>query len=270
MENRTDEFKKIKDWISKNGYPLEINTAKKFKKNDFHVSQSLFYKDLESGKYREIDVIAHKTFEFNNVSLNVSFVIECKKTTDKPWIVFQNTEIINTKYKEFSVFASKNGQKLMKKIKENGKRPAIFFPEEANSGYSVVTCFNEKNDLAYSASQSITNACKHLVMESDNSKKRFCNIYIPIVVIEGKLFSSYLNDNNEIDICEAKWSSVYNTVTFEEDKISWLTIVTYENLTEFIDEMSGKIDCFIKENNSEITLTLGNHPVNNQMKYNIG
>ncbi|WP_312356464.1 hypothetical protein [Empedobacter sp.] len=53
------EIPKIKEWINKNGYPLEMYTSRIFKNNGFNVAQSLYYKDISTEKYREIDILAH-------------------------------------------------------------------------------------------------------------------------------------------------------------------------------------------------------------------
>lgn len=108
------EIPKIKEWINKNGYPLEMYTSRIFKNNGFNVAQSLYYKDISTEKYREIDILAHKNNIVNNVSINISFVIECKKSV-KPWIIF----VDNNLAKKNQIFGSRNAQLLFDKIKRS-------------------------------------------------------------------------------------------------------------------------------------------------------
>lgn len=78
---------KIKDWIKKEGYPLEFSVAHDFKKRGFSVEQSHFVKDSE-GKIREVDVLATQNILVGNSILRILHVVECKWSKDKPWILF--------------------------------------------------------------------------------------------------------------------------------------------------------------------------------------
>jgi hypothetical protein len=50
--------KNVREWLEGEGFPLEMRVAAAFRKTGFDVRQSSFYMDPESGKGREIDVIA--------------------------------------------------------------------------------------------------------------------------------------------------------------------------------------------------------------------
>lgn len=49
---------KVLEWINKSGFPLEMESAKAFRKAGFDVRQSATLLDLEERKGREIDVLA--------------------------------------------------------------------------------------------------------------------------------------------------------------------------------------------------------------------
>lgn len=95
--------KKVEKWILKNGYPFEMKVAQAFKSEGFHVSQSILYKDNDLNKYREIDIIAHTNKLVNGVWINLTYVVECKKSTDKPWVVFKNKDLFNLQSNRYKI-----------------------------------------------------------------------------------------------------------------------------------------------------------------------
>src|SRR3970040_250032 len=79
----------IKDWLEKQGYPLEMKVALALQEAGFTTSLSDYYQDFESGETREIDVTGLRWSNFDKpVALQVCFNVECKLAHEKPWIVF--------------------------------------------------------------------------------------------------------------------------------------------------------------------------------------
>ncbi|QHI36043.1 hypothetical protein IMCC3317_13960 [Kordia antarctica] len=259
----SDKLKSIKSWINKNGYPLEMKVAKTLKEHGFDIAQSILYKDSETGKYRETDIIAHVTKGINNVWFNLTFIFECKKTIGKPWVVFTNHSDNKSQNIQPPLFASKNAQILVQTIlKNNDYRSPILFPDLKKYGYNIVTSHSENKNLAYSATQSVTKATEYLVKKSNESNKKFCNIYVPIVVIEGDLIEASLNYDNDIELLEVDYSTVVSTKSFEEQNSSLLTVVTSDYFGKFAMELMGDCEQFFKNYSKEIELISKNHPTN--------
>jgi predicted RecB family endonuclease len=65
-----------------------MRVAEEFRQAGFDVQQSEFYIDQESGKPREIDVVAEKRYALEGLPAGVRFVfvVECKRATAKPWV----------------------------------------------------------------------------------------------------------------------------------------------------------------------------------------
>ncbi len=78
---------KVADWLKKEGYPLEMKVADIFRRNGFGVDQSSYFIDPETGKMREMDVIATAIDKYTS-NINISWVIECKSSKKYPWILF--------------------------------------------------------------------------------------------------------------------------------------------------------------------------------------
>lgn len=241
-----EKEKRIKNWILKNGYPFEMKVASLFQKNGFKISQSVLYKDSDTNKYREIDILAYHNKIVNGVSFSFSFVIECKKSTDKPWLVFKNSDLINNKLNRFKAFATNNAHLLIDKTKAD-KILRNVFPSIENAGYNVVIAFKESKDLAYSATTSLIKACKYIVNKFNLSTIKQCNIYIPVIVIEGELYNAYMDANEEIIFEKVGKSSVMNTKVFDELEFSnIIRIVSSSNIELFVSQLKAEIDDFFK------------------------
>ena len=50
---------KIKEWLEKTGYPLELYVHEKLVKRKYICEKSSLYSDIESGTKREIDLAAY-------------------------------------------------------------------------------------------------------------------------------------------------------------------------------------------------------------------
>src|SRR5687767_1963194 len=80
----------VLDWLEKQGYPLEMHVAEEFRKAGFEVTQSEFYLDPDTNQPREVDVLATNYVEITPTErvVRIRFVIECKRSRDKPWVMF--------------------------------------------------------------------------------------------------------------------------------------------------------------------------------------
>jgi len=90
-----DETKPLKnqveEWLLQQGFPLEMRVAKSLRDSQFEVRQSHYYKDSQTGKHREIDILAIRSDKIGLVE--IAFLIECK-TTNKPWVLFTSEDTI--------------------------------------------------------------------------------------------------------------------------------------------------------------------------------
>jgi hypothetical protein len=258
-----EKEKRIRNWILKNGYPFEMQIARLFQKNGFKISQSVLYRDIDTNKYREIDILAYHNKVVNGVSFSFSFVIECKKSNDKPWIVFKNTDLINNKLNRFKAFATNNAHLLIHKTKAN-KTLKNVFPSLEDAGYNIVIAFKESKDLAYSSTTSLIKACKYIVNKFNKSELKQCNIYIPVIAIEGNLYDAYLDIDGEISFKEVEKSSIMNTKVFDEEEFSNLIrIVSSSNIEKYITLLKTEINEFFKNYDFVLKEISKSNPTNN-------
>ena len=178
----SEKINKIRDWINKGGFPFEMKVAKIFNESGFQIGQSVLFRDSDTEKYRETDIIAFITKSIEDVWFNITFIIECKKIINKPWIVLKKSPSYKVHKEKILTFGSNNAMELIQKISKNKRfQSPLIFPNISECGYNVVTAFSEKNDSSYAASQSVLKAIEYLVKQSNVSQKKFCNIYIPII-----------------------------------------------------------------------------------------
>lgn len=78
---------KIKEGILKSGFPLEMEIIKKLRKLDWFTTFGHFYTDFETGKVREMDIVAVKVIN----SIKIELYIECKKSADKQVVLYAPT-----------------------------------------------------------------------------------------------------------------------------------------------------------------------------------
>lgn len=254
----------LKKWIFKNGYPFEMKVASLFQEKGFNLTQSILYKDNDLNKYRELDIIAYYGKLVNGVSFNFSFVIECKKSIDKPWLVFKNDNLINSKLNRFKPFATKNAELLIDNIgKSKDYELNYLFPETNNSGYNVVIAYKDKSDLAYSSSLSLLKACGYIRDKFNKSKLKQCNFYNPLIIIEGDLYDVRFNGSEEVDFDLVDSSSFMNTKILNDEDSSVITIASSKKLDKFIDELKKNIDFFFQKNEKDIEEISLSNPTSN-------
>src|SRR4051794_35033755 len=79
---------KVDEWLRHEGYPLEYITAATFHQMGFGIWQGVYVRSSSDENPREIDVIGLYDSSDEDVLLRVEYVIECKWSRDKPWVVF--------------------------------------------------------------------------------------------------------------------------------------------------------------------------------------
>lgn len=82
---------KVREWLERQGFSLEMRTASAFRAAGFEVRQSSYYSDSETSKPREIDVVAIHPDYLGIV--NIRFIIECK-CSKHPWVLLNSPDTL--------------------------------------------------------------------------------------------------------------------------------------------------------------------------------
>lgn len=198
---------KLTEWMHKEGFPFEMRVARAFQKAGFLVTQSDYYDDPDTKTRREIDVVAMFHTSLKDVILRVEFVIECKTSKNKPWLLFcGEQEESESPAWVANRCASKMGQKVLHNLAHSKDLQKLaLFRLRPPVGYGLKQAFsNESRDVAYTAMSGIGSASKarSLYWNDHPHKDRIVEFIFPVIAIDGRLFECHLSEKEDIDVSE--------------------------------------------------------------------
>jgi hypothetical protein len=255
---------KIETWLETQGYNLEMYSSRIFRDNGFTVAQSVYYLDPDDTKPREIDLVCYYTKTIEDVSFHLTFVIECKKSNDKPWLVFKSKRNFKKYLKYDDIEGTHNGLELLKQIKLTrlGKRKTtIDFLEFENTqfGHGVTQAFTSGSDTTYAATTTVLKATRYFVEKYKKTEVKLCSLYFPIVILDGRLFDIELQDDSKMGIKEVNESKLLQ-IRSDLNKTNIIQIVTKDNLNEYCKKLKLHCDKFFKTYSKEIGETAKSNP----------
>jgi len=193
---------KVRVWLDEQGYPLEMRVACAFRRAGFRVTQSDYYCDPTTKAQREIDVVAYIDCEIEERVVRIQFMVECKMSRSKPWLMFCSPDIrlapqARVAQRTASSFASAalNGLARRKEIQD-----LELFSITEPPAYGATQAFTTGSDVVYSALTSVGAAA---TAEAKEGSQLVYLILFPVVVVEGKLFSCTLKDDASISVTES-------------------------------------------------------------------
>ena len=201
MTNR-DLQENLISWFNKNGFPLEIETARAFFGQRFGVEHSAVYPDPETQKSREIDVLAYRRDETG--VFGALFPVECK-AADKPWVVLTNPE----QYFQYgglwiAAMSPKAREAMAYHVTEY-----LNFYEQAfgptTGGFSLKQAFCGEADHAYTACMSALKAAYALVADDDTN----ITLAFPTLVVNTPIYE-YSEDADGQQIFKEVTSSSFS------------------------------------------------------------
>lgn len=263
----------ILEWLKKKGFPFELKCARTLVEHGFRIQHSVHYMDQEAQNYREIDLIAFKSFPIDDFYFNLTIVIECK-TSDVPWIVFSNNPGYSQSDLLRNMLISDNGKSLLSGLDVNDTNSFTFsLLKEELVGFNFVQMRenNKDKDHAYEALIQSSKASTALVQQSNESKFKFCNVYIPIVIVDKNLFSVFDEQENfELQTEEIKYCKFGKRYAFDERLLIMHHLVSGTHLNEYCKLLSNDFDNFFKKYLDQIKYIAKNNPINStEGKYSI-
>lgn len=195
-----------------------MQVSESLQKAGFSVSQSTYYLDPELGIAREIDIVATQGLLAGDTFAHIKYVIECKKSRNKPWIIFtRKNEIFDWEYTEWYC-TNDEGWDYLTHAAIDGKtdKLPLNYHLRDRVEYGVTTAFTTGEDTAYKAIQtSVRCAISYIEKTKSRQSLGSAEIVVPVIVIDGLLFDSYLSESGEI---------VVNRI--EEGVVLWQGIVS--------------------------------------------
>jgi hypothetical protein len=200
-----DLDEKLRSWLESQGYPLEMRVAGSFRQRRFGVFQSEYYKNPESGTMRETDVRPTMQVEIQGILVRLGFVIECKQSKDKPWVLFTAPTRLASPGRVAQRAASRLGRQLLMRMAQEPRVQQLpLFGLHERSAYGMTQAFTTGNDVTYAAAQSVAKAATAEASEFDSrpdARDRLAEIVFPIIVVDGLYFEAFLQENGEMALC---------------------------------------------------------------------
>jgi hypothetical protein len=196
---------KVKKWIEKSGYPLEMEVAKNLQTAGFNVVQSEYFEDSESGKWRETDVVAYDEYRSETCRAIFALVAECKGGKDKPWVLFSNKDNYPESLSVQRRASSDKGESILRVLATKPEVKAFpLFTLPERSGYGLEEMKEGGNTgEAFKALHQVLKATLGLVKRLDTVPGENIIPFVwPVIVINAKLFESYLDDKGALQVQE--------------------------------------------------------------------
>lgn len=265
METTDDLENRILADIENTGFITELHVGSILRKNGWSTRHSETYQDLDAEKSREIDIVATKVRfdKRTNFHLELSLVIDVKKMKKRPWVIF------TVNHDEYSSPGGwrilHNGINLMSE--EDGLKSGFFPSYELDAtnfrqnlsqyGIAFHEAFKAPNEpsKAFEAVIGVSKAAwyensKYVLnghldnFNPNNSTELY--IHIPVVVLDGELFSVSLKSDGEIDLKREKIIQVqlnYSSPKYKERDMTFLPdIVAYSNLQDYLAQNEVWLD----------------------------
>jgi len=250
---------RVRKWLLSGGFPLEMAVARALHDQWFAVSQSVYYLDEATSKQREIDVTAQmeRGVEGAAFRLVVTFVIECKASPEKPWILMVANPHRNFPHQgspSYCSVANSPGLILLSNLHlATGIPQPGFFYGPAETAYGCISAFRKgEPDDAYSAPLIAAKAARALLRKRGDLpsfasivlKQREANWWVPLVVLDGGLFAAELESKATLAVREIKWGRLLlkNPDTGGEQTV--VDIVTWDALEAYLDDFKREMDAY--------------------------
>ena len=219
----------VRKWVGEQGFPLEMRTASAFREAGFEVTLSELYTDADTGKPREIDVLAYYP-DYVGVT-RIAFIVECK-SSKRPWLLLCDPKVL-VGHNRVHSFAAVN-QNAVKALVEGPVLNSLmnecpWFRKEELTAYSLRNAFSDK-DVAYEATLSVAKAS----MDFTRSAKDYQQfVSFPVIVVDSPIIRCSLDDNGQIQCEEIARGEVFFKYDLEKPFRTCIAVVRLEKLAEY-------------------------------------
>jgi hypothetical protein len=253
-DNDNELSNKVIDWLANQGYPLEMEVARAFLKAGFRTVQAEYYEDPETKTPREIDVVAHDQDEIAGCLVRLRVCIECKVSKGKPWVLLTSKGIsLADPARVAQRAASALGRKFLISVAQDKTYQSLrLFQLPPRPAYGLMQAFTTGNDLAYAACMSAAKAAAATTAEADIANKTqgpILEVVVPAIVIDGRLFESFINENGEMVVNEVSEGTLVWRNSLVRAPHTIIRVVTIPYLPQFIREVQDAADLFLKSEN---------------------
>ncbi len=239
MASNESLHEKVSQWLAQQGYPLEMQVAAALRRIDLSVRQATHYVDSESGKSREIDVIATDAEPLGMAEIH--FVVECKASS-KPWILFTSRHTLHDYNHLFALGICSDGARsaLIQKVEDLGAA-LPWFRKDGRVGYNLTEAFTGGADNAYGTATAAVKACLFLLQPKAGYTPPLIFTF-PAIVIESPLFECFLDDSGTVSLTQVEQGWLFFDVRLPEFKGTCVKVVSQSGLSQYCTEVRSMKD----------------------------
>lgn len=224
---------KVSQWLEEQGFTLEMRAADAFRAAGFDVRQSSHYIDPESGKGREIDVIASDPDLLGIIE--ITFIVECK-SSKKPWVLLcsQDTLVNYNRLSAFGVLSGKATETLADRVLDLVERWP-WLKKSRMAAYSFRQALSD-SDLAYAAAVTVAKAANSFIRKPDSIYAPHYVFAFPIIVVNSPILQCMLAEDGQIEITEVTEGEWLFLARLPEYFGTCIRIISIERLPAFARE----------------------------------
>jgi len=233
----------IEKEIQKSGFPLEMHVLNICSTKNTGRMPNFRYE--HKGQQREIDLLAFFETMAPSHHTSTDLIIECKKTTEKPWVFFSTPSytfenvIYFTKYaSEFDVYFKKH-EMLPLLAQIYSRMPDRYYDRKPSRCISYCEAFRSTStasDNIYRAIDSVITALNYRYearLPRLEEFGDFSEFYLPIIVVDGFLFEAAVESDKVI----VNARSHVQLRTFHDEDVYIVDVVTRDHFPEFFEEI---------------------------------
>jgi hypothetical protein len=246
---------KVKNWLSKEGYPLEFRTAHIFRKAGFDVLQGFYVHGPDKDSVREVDILASVAYVDSVPAIRICYLVECKWTIDRPWVIFTSPESATTPTASIGETMIPSEWKAVISEAATIKSLAALetYSSPIRTGFGGRVAFSKGQDNFYQSVQSILfKAAAHINFWKNRGHIKppiyaLIDLVFPMIVIDGPLFEAFHDENADgIEMIPVSSSRLHWRGSDDWSSMVQLDIVKIEGLQEFAERRFAESEHMIE------------------------
>jgi hypothetical protein len=232
-----------------------MRAAADYRDAGLRVVQSSYYQDPESSDWREIDVVADRTWiaaETNSVPIRILFVAECKASRDKPWVLFTAKRALASPSRVVQRVSNPLGHAWLQMASRRHNIQSLrLFRVSPLPAYGIVQALRSQGaqDPTYGAALSVAKACIALTRDSTQTHDAgWAIVAFPMIVTEAKLFQCSLNLNNageQLDLQEIPYSDLVWRNPISQHPNTIMKVVNIDHLEKLMKTTARSASRFV-------------------------
>lgn len=258
---------KILENIEKTGFLNELKIGSVLRKRGWSTRHAQTYQDFDAKKSREMDIVATKVY-FNkeaNFRLEFSLVIDAKKIEDRPWVVFTikknmplGWRLLNSCYNH--LIEAENYHFTL--LSHDSIAKNNFKNENDRVGIAFHEPFKDSKNETSKIYESLISVCKAAWYYADSiytneenvfdpEKNTSVHFYIPLIVLNGKLYDVSLKEDGTADLAKKDYIKTqlnYSSPNYKNEDLEFFPdIVEYSFLEEYLKKTEVWVDSMFTE-----------------------